>query len=454
MIGTALSIKIRDPIHNFIELRDEERAAIDSTVFQRLRSIRQLAMTHLVYPGALHTRFEHSVGVCHLAGRVVEELSKKPGSDITAEDITTVRTGALLHDIGHGPFSHVSEAVLDERNKVRGVHEAISVAIMRTDPQLIEAFGEDLCNQAADLVGHAGAFTVRSVLRDIVSGPTDADKLDYLQRDSYFAGVQYGKYDLGRLIDTATVINPGGVETYLGFDEDGLWAVEGLLLARHHMHRQVYGHKTRIATDILVERALSYGLEDGAIDPAAFSVPIVDGKPAPDEQFLSAYLAQTDTSVMQALLVQSEDTPSRQLARRLAARDLLRRNARINLDAERAGLGGHRISRILDREGIAAKLVELEQQIASELSCPPYLVALRVEDQANPVYRNPSVGFTDKDILLSFRDREPEVIHEISEVFHDELGKDNKYASLFSPKDENLTDAKAREMLWNALLKI
>lgn len=450
-----MSIRIRDPIHNFIELRDEERAAMDSVVFQRLRSIRQLAMTHLVYPGALHTRFEHSVGVCHLAGRVVVELQQKAGYDtVSDEDIATVRTAALLHDIGHGPFSHVSEAVLDARNNVRGVHEAISVAIMRTDPQLRAAFGAEKCDHAADLVAHEGAFAVRNVLRDIVSGPTDADKLDYLQRDSYFAGVQYGQYDLGRLIDTVTIINAGGVETYLGFEEDGLWAVEGLLLARHHMHRQVYGHKTRLATDILVERALSYGLDDGAIDAAAFEVSIEEGKPAPNKEFLAAYLAQTDASVMQALLAQEDDTPSRQLAERLASRNLLRRNARINLNDKRPELGGPRISSILDRQFMADKSAELEQQIAGELSCPPYLVGLRVEDQANPVYRNPSAGFTDKDILLSFPDRQPETIHEISEIFRDEMGKETKYVSLFSPKDETLTPEKARELLWNALLTI
>ncbi len=100
--------------------------------------------------------------------------------------------------------------------------------------------------------------------------------------------MDYGRYDLGRLIDTVTVINPGGAESYLGFDAEGVWAVEGLLLARHHMHRQVYGHKTRIATDIMVERALTYGLDDGAIDPASFTVPIADGKPAPNEDFLQA----------------------------------------------------------------------------------------------------------------------------------------------------------------------
>ena len=178
-----------------------------------------------------------------------------------------MRAAALLHDIGHGPFSHVSEEVLDARNQVHGVHEAISVAIMRTDPQLHAALGREICERAADLVGHVNDYAVRSVQRDIVSGPSDADKLDYLRRDSYFAGVNYGEYDLNRLIDTAVRIEDGGVETYLGFKESGVWAVEGLLLARHHMHRQVYGHKTRVATDIMVQRALMLGLEEEFLMP-------------------------------------------------------------------------------------------------------------------------------------------------------------------------------------------
>src|SRR5581483_265817 len=150
-----------------------------------------------------------------------------------------------------------------------------------------------------------------------------ADKLDYLLRDSYFTGVKYGEYDLDKIINSALVIAPDTPQSQLGFDADGVWAVEGLLLARHHMHRQVYGHKTRIATDIMVERALTYGLDDGAIDPASFAVPLADGKPAPDEGFLSAYLTLTDAGVMEALLGQGADTPSRQLARRLVERRLL-----------------------------------------------------------------------------------------------------------------------------------
>lgn len=443
--------RIRDPIHGFVELRPAEQRAIDSMRFQRLREIKQLAMTHLVYPGAVHTRFEHSLGVCHIAGRLATELD----DDLSPQDVEVVRAAALLHDIGHGPFSHVSEAVLDARNGVHGVHEAISVAIMRTDGQLHAALGRELCEQAAELVGHHGRFATRSALRDIVSGPSDADKLDYLRRDSYFAGVSYGQYDLQRLIDTVAVINPGGAESYLGFKADGLWAVEGLLLARHHMHRQVYGHKTRIASDIMVERALSHGLDDGAVDPSAFVVPLdEDGRPAPDEAFLERYLRLTDATVLHDLLQQSRPTPSRELARALAERRLLRRNARVSLDEERRHLGGPRIGRILDRQASASRLRELEAAIAGELSCPPHAVALRVEAPDNPVYRRPGVEIGDKDIMLSYDDREPEIINEVSEILRPDFAASDKYVSLYSPKSDSLTDDRAHELLWNALTSI
>jgi len=442
--------RIRDPIHGFIELRPAERDAIDCRCFQRLREIRQLAMTHLVYPGAVHTRFEHSLGVCHIAGRLLEEL------DASEDDTTIVRAAALLHDIGHGPFSHVSEAVLDARNGLRGVHEAISVAIIRTDDELHTALGEEVCHRAASLIEHSGDFNGRSFLRDIVSGPSDADKLDYLLRDSYFAGVDYGNYDLGRLIDTAAVIEDGP-QSFLGFREGGLWAVEGLLLARHHMHRQVYGHKTRVATDIMVQRALTLGIDDGAVNPLAFDVPTEDGKPAPSPDFLREYLAETDSSVRNALLSQDDASPSKDMAQRLANRTLIRRSSIISLDDARSDLGGPRLARILDAERLGPQIPVLEEKIAAELGCPSYLVALRVDEPGNPVYRAPDASLSSKDILLAFDDGEPDIIQRTSEIFRNAIEPNQHFASLYTPKAAEmvgLTDDRAKEILWNALKEI
>jgi len=436
--------RIRDPIYKFIELRPHEHSAIDARCFQRLRGIKQLAMTYLIYPGAEHTRFEHSLGVCDLAGRLARELG------LEDDQVTVVRTAALLHDLGHGPFSHVSENVLDDRNGLSGVHEAISVALIRQDEDLRKALGGELCDAAAQLLEEGGRGE-RSAMSDIVSGPTDADKLDYLLRDSYYAGVNYGAYDLDRLIDTATIIHVGQQETYLGFQDGGVWAVEGLLLARHHMHRQVYGHKTRVATDIMIERAISFGLQDGALNPRAYTISSSGGRPEPDEQFLIAYLEQTDQHVMQRLLEQAAPTPSRDLAERLLRRQLLRRNARIALHERRDELG-IQLRTVLNLE--KPELVELEAGIATEISHPAHLVALYVEQPSNPTYRLPGADINAKDIMLAYKDRAPDYFQRESEIFREGSGSEKSFASLYFPKDDEIDDRKAEELLWSALTSI
>jgi putative nucleotidyltransferase with HDIG domain len=436
--------RIRDPIHRFIELEAAERRAIDACCFQRLRGIKQLAMTHLVYPGTEHTRFEHSLGVCALASRLAKEIG------LDGDQVRVVRAAALLHDVGHGPFSHVSENVLDDRSHLSGVHEAISVTLIRSDKELRAALGEKLCDAAAQLLEEGGRG-VRSAMSDIVSGPTDADKLDYLRRDSYYAGVSYGEYDLDRLLDTVTIIEVGAQETYLGFEQEGVWAVEGLLLARHHMHRQVYGHKTRVATDIMIERAIEYGLQDGALDARAYTVASRDGRPAPDEQFLDAYLEQTDEHVMQRLLAQQSATPSRELAERLVQRRLLRRNARIALHERRAALG-IKLSTILDLG--RPQLAEIEAQIAAQISHPPHLVALYIEKPSNPTYRLPGVDINVKDIMLAYKDGMPDYFQRESEIFREGSESDNSFASLYFPKDDQIDDRKAEELLWSTLTNI
>jgi uncharacterized protein len=438
------SFRIRDPIHQFIDLAPDERKAIDTRCFQRLRGIKQLAMTYLVYPGTQHTRFEHSLGVCDVAARLAEEI------ELDEEEVKVVRAAALLHDVGHGPFSHVSENVLDDRNGLTGVHEAISIALIRSDEYLRRAMGEDLCDAAAQLLEDGGRG-LRSVMSDIVSGPTDADKLDYLLRDSYYAGVSYGAYDLARLIGTATTIDPGGEETYLGFEDGGVWAVEGLLLARHHMHRQVYGHKTRVATDIMIERAISFGIEEAALDAGAYTITSRDGRPEPDEQFLRTYLEQTDEHVMQRLLAQSAATPSRDLATRLVRRQLLRRNARISLHEKRDELG-IRLRTILNLD--KERLAEIEMGIAEQISHPAHLVALHVERPSNPTYRLPGSDINAKDIMLSYKDRVPDYFQRESEIFREEIGNEKSFASLYFPKDDEIDDQKAQELLWSALTSI
>jgi uncharacterized protein len=397
--------RVRDPIHQFVTLSKGEWGAVNSPVFQRLRRIGQLAMTHLVYPGATHTRFEHSIGVRHVAWRLCEQL------DLSEDESRPVLCAALLHDVGHGPFSHVSEQVLDQLSGAEDVHEAISVALIRTDERLRDSLGEENCDAAAALV-EGGR---QSVERDIVSGSTDADKLDYLLRDTYFAGAEYGRYDLPRLIESARIVGTRDTQTYLGFDIGGLWAVEGLLLARHHMWRQVYGHKTRLATDIMVTRALLAGIEQGALDGKA-----------------------------------DDGSPARDLIDRLRERRLLRQTETVVLHRHSEILDVVRRSQLLDKEEFTSDSVaKIEEMMAGELGVERHLVAIYVDRWKNPTYRRPGGSGTSKVQLVD--GEQTTYLHEESEVFRTELGVEQGFLHLYTPELSGADETKAKELLWQAL---
>jgi HD superfamily phosphohydrolase len=432
--------RVRDPIHQFIYLPPEEWRAVDTPVFQRLRQIGQLAMTHIVYPGATHTRFEHSIGVRDVARRLCEQL------DLTEDERRPVLQAALLHDVGHGPFSHVSEQVLDQISGARNVHEAISVALIRTDEGLRDALGADACNAAADLV-EGGRQTVA---RDIVSGATDADKLDYLLRDTYFTGAKYGLYDIDRVIESATIIGSPEAQTFLGFDIGGLWAVEGLLLARHHMWRQVYGHKTRLATDVMVTRALLEGINQEVLPREAYSVPVEDGEPRPSPEFIEAFLKQTDASVLERLRQAEEGTPARDLIDRLLERRLLRQTETVALHREQAGLDPARRSALQDPEQFTTEDIQnAEAEIAQEVGLEAHLVAIYIDRWSNPTYRRPGVGGGRR---ISLRDGSRNTfLDQESEIFHSEVREEHAFLYLYMPEVSSEDERRAKEVLWRVL---
>ena len=262
---TDRSYEMRDPIHGFIKISKKERDLIDTKVFQRLRRIRQLAMTFLVYPGAVHTRFDHSIGVMHIAGRICNKLRESEANPIDAKDIALVRLAALLHDVGHGPFSHVSEHLLDkftydktDNDKPREkIHEKITIDIIQTDPEI----NTILCDEERDFViemieGKEKRWDWR---RDIVSSELDADKMDYLLRDSYFAGVKYGLYDLEKLIESCLITERSN--TPLAISSKGIYVLEQILLARHHMTQQVYWHRVSLISTEMIIRGLTLAID-------------------------------------------------------------------------------------------------------------------------------------------------------------------------------------------------
>ncbi len=184
--------EIRDPIYGFIELSEGELKIINTSLFQRLRKIKQLAMAYLVYPCANHTRFDHSLGVYHIASLMAERVLQGKENE---ERRRIVRLSALLHDVGHGPFSHVSEELLEKyasipTNEREKIHEKITAKLIENNTELKNLLSVDDRKSIVGLL--SGTKVDVSLMRGIVSGPLDADKMDYLLRDSYFCGVNMG----------------------------------------------------------------------------------------------------------------------------------------------------------------------------------------------------------------------------------------------------------------------
>ena len=253
-------IRFRDPVHNFIRFGLEEVRLINLDVLQRLRGIRQLAMASLVYPGALHTRFDHTLGVAHVAGEMADALG------LDAEERTFVRQAALLHDIGHGPFSHVSEYALDRfadrsalspDQKKEKIHEVITGHLIRNHETIVQRLGQETCDRVAQLLSDGVGDPV---LRTIVSGPLDSDKQDYLLRDSLHAGVNYGVYDIHQLQRSLVTEKLADVKELM-IRADGVHAVEQFVMAKYYLTTMVYRHKIRQITDQMIIRAIILGIE-------------------------------------------------------------------------------------------------------------------------------------------------------------------------------------------------
>jgi HD superfamily phosphohydrolase len=294
---------IRCPVHGLIELNALEWEILNHPTYQRLRRIRQLAWTDQVYPGATHARLEHSLGVTHVAGRAFDAIVQNSGEVLRSELGYTrdalprmrrlVRLAAMLHDIGHGPFSHAAEELLPKQGDAKPLkHEHYSVEVIRSEfASVIEGhhLGEQLglrADEVAALLGGSAAAASIAFWRQLISGHVDVDRMDYLQRDSYHLGVAYGHFDLERLLHTLIAIpGKGDAEPTLGVTEGGMHAAEALVWARYQMFTQVYFHKTRVAFDHHLKEALAAILPGGRF-------------PRPTEEELARYLEWDDWRVL------------------------------------------------------------------------------------------------------------------------------------------------------------
>lgn len=240
---------VRDPLWNNIRLEPEALAIIDTPAFQRLRYVRQLGHAFLVYPGATHTRFEHALGTYHLAGRVTQDRD--------------IRLAALLHDIGHYPFSHaLEEAGLPQ-------HEVLAAKHLRTGPlaAVLEQLGVSV-DRLLQLI--QGSST--SPLAGLVAGSLDVDKLDYLSRDATMCGVPYGVIDVDRLLTSLTV-TPQGVALHA----KGLAALESLLFAKYQMYRNVYWHHAVRSATAMFKRLVRRAITAGRVSADNIAVATDDG---------------------------------------------------------------------------------------------------------------------------------------------------------------------------------
>jgi len=286
--------EIRDPVHGYIKLTEVERDLVDTPFVQRLRRVHQLAGSYLVYPGAVHTRFEHVVGAMHLAGQIAESLV--PTSGVSLDEVQEIRIAALLHDVGHGPFSHMYEEVLAEKTNV--THEDISQRIVLETPirDVLERNGFSAKKMSGFAVGKQSKRP--AFMNEIIAGGLSADIMDYLLRDSYFTGVEYGKVDVSRVIDSLLV-----VEGHLAVESAALYAFEALLLARYEMFKAVYFHRTVRAAELMLVQSMK--LADDAIGLT-------------DLSDLDNYLELTDEIVLDRLATLSPSTPGLKEAKRLA----------------------------------------------------------------------------------------------------------------------------------------
>jgi len=286
-----IHLDIIDPIHDFIRVNDLELKIIDNPFFQRLRRIRQLSGAHLTYPGAQHTRFEHSLGVMHIATQAGQALQEK--GILKSGDIENLRLGALLHDIGHGPFSHLFEEVLQQKKKIS--HESIGKKII-----LQTSIGDTLSKGGFDkkfITKLAFGNSKLQFMNEIISGALSADIMDYLLRDGYYTGAEHAKIDHKRITQSLEIH-----QKKLALERSALYSFESMMHSRHQMFKAVYFHKTVRSAEVML-------LE---------SIRLADEELGLTSLNLDNYLELTDESVLFKLLSLSTDTTELKRAKKIA----------------------------------------------------------------------------------------------------------------------------------------
>ena len=373
-------------MYGFINLSEEETRLIDTEVFQRLQRIRQLSHAYVVYPSSAHTRFEHSLGTTHVAGRMCSML------ELSLEDTKFVRISALLHDVGHGPFSHLFEHVLKKINpSIPEIHEVISRSIIHTDSQL-DAVLKNEKNIVIEILEkneHGGSFdSQQSLHSDIVSGTLDADKFDYLRRDSHHTGVAYGQFDLERILHTLTVSK--GNRRQLCVTEKGIDAIENYRIARYLMHAQVYEHHTRLIADRMFLNALDIAIHDENIINSD-DLKISENDHDANINFLKFYKTLDDNSIYDLIINNTASSVSKKILLNIKKRKLLKRVCQFTPNHIDDPWTKIEILRMTQSD-----LDKISQTVAAELKIPKHDIIFYLSNINIKLYKDGDIVFLDK----------------------------------------------------------
>jgi HD superfamily phosphohydrolase len=345
-LETAYTSPVRDPLWSHIYLSPEMMRLVDTAEFQQLSRIKQLGPTFLVYPGATHTRLNHSLGVFHIARRIISRLLYHPEAPtLTLEGVKSFLAASLLHDVGHFPYTHSFKSLpLAEHESLTGhlVQEGTLARRIREklgiDPLMVAAIVDETLD--------AGSNDETRLYRALLSGSLDPDKLDYLNRDAYFCGVPYGLQDIDFALSRIVPVGYDGI----GMEESGVSAVENILFSKYLMYRAVYWHRTvRVAT-AMIKKAVHLGLQDGVIRPS-------DLYGLDDELFVARFAAHP--------------FPPFELISQVGSRRLLKPAADVPFDHHNPG--HQRITAMATRQ-------KLEAELAAEFRIPEYQVIIDLPD--------------------------------------------------------------------------
>jgi len=407
--------EIKDPVHGYVYITQEEKAIVDSYAVQRLHRLRQLAGAEYVYPGANHTRFEHSIGVMYLAGRVVSNpnLSKY----INEDEAETERIAALLHDVGHGPFSHVFEYLLTK--DLDKTHEDLTTWVIQKSElsDIIKKIGYDPREIGKLAVGKLQK-PKKAFLDQIISSTIDVDKQDFIVRDTYHTGAEYGYIDIFRLIHTLDVLGEN-----LAVEVGALSALESLLIARIESFKSIYFHRVGRAAQIMLAKAMDKANEELGL--TRFKTP---------EQ----YLAMDDYTVYTML---KNSKKSRKIIEDLENRRMLK-CAYEKTFYEKDTM----VSNIFSRETYRK---QLQSEIAEEANVETDMVMIDVPTVPSVPYEH-SVLTENMEITAFYKTPEgkkiPQRLSEISKIF-DTLRGFMNILRVYTPQQQRDTVKKAAEKI-------